>query len=112
MDSEPHKTAMPGKFVDQISKSLKEQAYEKLTLERELNALEGAKDNRRLKKWYAIALLVMLFLQLIAVYILTFLDGLSVINLDGAKLETVVTATLIETASLVYVIVKNLFPQI
>ena len=72
--------------------------------------MKSLENDRKFKTVYARALIFLLYFQIIAIYLLTFLQGFEVIALDGWELEIVVTGPLAETAGLIYVIVKHLFP--
>ena len=88
------------------------QAKEAVYLGLQDEYLQSMQDHRKLKKGYAIALLVLLFFQTFAVYGIAILQGIHAIFLAGYELEMIISGTLAQVAGLLYLIVKNLFPQI
>ena len=70
---------------------------------------ENAKDDRRLKKIYAIWLMLFFLIQLITFNVVFILAGCKVLNYSENTFNIYVTGGLIEIVSLVVIIVKYLF---
>lgn len=67
-------------------------------------------SERKLRHWYAIAIMVLLTMQLIFVAIVVFLLGFGIMQLDRWVATTVVSGTLAEVAGLACLVIRYLFP--
>ena len=67
---------------------------------------------RKLRHWYAIAIMAVLVLQLLFIAAVVFLLGFGIIALDRWVATTVISGTLAEVSGMAYLVVRYLFPPI
>lgn len=67
---------------------------------------------RKLRHWYAIAILTLLVLQLLFIAAVVFLLGFGIIALDRWVATTIISGTLAEVSGMGYLVVRYLFPPI
>ena len=65
---------------------------------------------RKLRHWYAIAIIALLTLQLLFIGAIVFLLGFGIITLDRWVATTLIAATLTEISGLAYLVIRYLFP--
>ena len=69
------------------------------------------REERQLRKTYARVLICILSVELAAIFVAFFLLGLGVISLDRWAAQVFLVTSLVQTASLVAIIVRYLFPN-
>lgn len=89
-----------------IDKRIDDLEYQKRRLENKDRALDIG-----LKSKTSTILFVLLIIEIIAAFVLVFLQGFGIIHLSEAMLDITLSATLIQTAYMATIIITYLFPN-